>query len=155
LRKRRPFTSATSIRRSIGEGVERAHQIAAVDADVEREVVAGTGWNADEGKVVRESDCGYDGERPVAAGGAERVRAARHRVVDERCEVVVRAQDDHVDAELERPLGEAGARRLAATGLGVDEQHGPPRPIRAVAAGTLHPERPSLGDRRDCSVGGP
>ncbi len=35
------------------------------------------------------SGCGYDGERAVAAGGAERVRAARHRVVDQRCEVVV------------------------------------------------------------------
>ena len=99
---------------AVGEGVERADEIAAVDADVEREVVAGAGWNADERKVVRERGCGHDGERPVAARGAERVRAARHRVVDERCEVVVRAQDDHVDAELARPLGEAGARRLAA-----------------------------------------
>ena len=98
----------------VGERVERADQIAAVDAEVEREVVAGAGGNADERKVVRESGCGHDGERPVAAGDAERVRAARHRVVDERCEVVVRAQDDHVDAALACPLGEAGARRLAA-----------------------------------------
>ena len=64
---------------AVGEGVERAHQIAAVDADVEREVVAGAGGNADERKVVRERGCGHDGERPVAAGGAERVRAAAPR----------------------------------------------------------------------------
>ena len=95
---------------AVGEGVERADQVVAVDADVEREVVAGAGGNADERKVVRESGRGHDGERPVAAGGAERVRAARHRVVDERREVVVRAQDDHVDAALARPLGEPGAR---------------------------------------------
>ena len=33
---------------AVGEGVERADQIAAVDADVEREVVAGAGGDADE-----------------------------------------------------------------------------------------------------------
>ena len=33
---------------AVGERVERADEIAAVDADVEREVVAGAGWNADE-----------------------------------------------------------------------------------------------------------
>src|SRR5580765_1126313 len=33
---------------AFGERVERAHQIAAVDADIEREVVAGTGRNAHE-----------------------------------------------------------------------------------------------------------
>ena len=109
---------------AVGEGFERAHQIAAVDADVEREVVAGAGGNADERKVVRERGCGHDGERPVAAGGAERVRAPRHRGVDERCEVVVGAQDDHLDAELARPLGEAGARRLAAPDLGFTKSTG-------------------------------
>ena len=65
---------------AVGERVERADQIAAVDAEVEREVVAGAGGNADEGKPVRESGCGDDGERPVAAGDAERVRAVRHGV---------------------------------------------------------------------------
>ena len=122
---------------AVGERVERADEIAAVDAEVEREVVAGAGGNADERKPVRECGCGDDGERSVAAGGAERVRAARHGLVDERCEVVVRAQDDHVDAELARPLGEAGARRLAATGLRVDEEHGPPRRIRGRPAGSV------------------
>ena len=139
---------------AVGERVERADQIAAVDADVEREVVAGAGGNADERKAVRESGCGHDGERPVAAGDAERVRAARHGVVDERCEVVVRAQDDHVDAALARPLGEAGARRLAATGPRVDEEHGPLWRIRGRPGAGRHPERRSRSDRRGCSVGG-
>ena len=121
----------------VGERVERADQIVPIDAEVEREVVAGAGGDADEGKPVREGGCSDDGERSVAAGDAERVRAARHRLVDQRCEVVVRAQDDHLDAALARPLGEAGARRLAATGLRVDEQHGLPRRIRAVAAGSV------------------
>ena len=126
---------------AVGEGVERADEIAAVDADVEREVVAGAGGNADERKVVRESGCGDDGERSVAAGGAERVRAAGDRVFDERCEVVVRAQDDHVDAELARPLGEAGARRLAAAGSRVQEEHGPLRWIRGRRSARRHSVR--------------
>ena len=71
----------------VGERVERADQIAAIDAEVEREVVAGAGGDADERKPVRESGCGHDGERSVAAGDPERVRAVRHGLVDERCEV--------------------------------------------------------------------
>ena len=136
---------------AVGERVERADEIAAVDAEVEREVVAGAGGNADERKLVRECGCRDDGERSVAAGDAERVRAARHGVVDERCEVVVRAHDDHVDAALARPLGEAGARRLAAAGPRVDEEHGPPRRITQRAE--RHPERRAAA-RRGCAAGG-
>ena len=133
LRKRRPFTSATSIRRSTPSvnASSEPTRSCAVDAEVEREVVAGAGGNADERKVVREGGRGDDGERAVAAGGAERVGAARHGVVDQRREVVVRAQDDRVDAELARPLGEAGARGLAAAGPRVDEED---RPLRRSAA---------------------
>ena len=69
---------------AVGEGVERADEIVAVDADVEREMVAGAGGNADEREAVRESGCGHDGERSVAAGDPERVRAVRHGLVDER-----------------------------------------------------------------------
>ena len=52
----------------VGERVERADQIAPVDAEVEREVVPGAGGDADEREPVRESGCGHDGERSVAAG---------------------------------------------------------------------------------------
>ena len=113
----------------VGEGVERADEIAAVDADVEREVVAGAGGNADERKHVREASCGHNRERAVASGDSEGVRAVRDRLVDERRKAVPGAEDDHVDAALSRALGEAGARRLAAAGPRVDEQHGPLRPI--------------------------
>ncbi len=64
---------------AVGERVERADQIVAIDAEVEREVVAGAGGNADERKPVRECGCRDDGERAVAAGDAERVGAARRR----------------------------------------------------------------------------
>ena len=70
---------------AVGERVERADQIVAVNAKVEREVVAGAGGNADERKPMRECGCRDDGERPVAAGDAERVRAPRHSLVDQPC----------------------------------------------------------------------
>ncbi len=47
---------------AVVEGVERADEVAAVDAEVEREVVAGSGGNADERKPVRDRGCGHDGE---------------------------------------------------------------------------------------------
>ena len=102
---------------AVGERVERPDQIAAIDAEVEREV-AGAGGDADERKPVWNGCCSDDGERSVAAGDPEHVDAARHSLVDQRCQVVVSAQNDHLDAALARPLGEAGARRLAATGSG-------------------------------------
>ena len=122
--------------------------------DVEREVVAGAGGNADERKHVRESSCGHNRERAVAPGDSEGVRAVRDRLVDERRKAVPGVEDDHVDAALSRALGEAGARRLATAGPRVDEQHGPPRPIGGAEAGMRHPERRSRRDRRGCSLGG-
>ena len=117
-------------------------------------MVAGAGGNADERKPVRERGCGDDGERPVAAGDAERIRAARHGLVDQRCEVVVRAQDDHVDAALARPLGEAGARALPPPDLGLTNSTGRRGGAAAAAAAGRHPERRSRSERRGCSVGG-
>ena len=111
-------------------------EVAAIDAEVEREVVAGAGGNADERKPVCERGCRDDGERSVAAGDAERVRAARHGLVGQRSQGrLVRLHDDHLDSALARPLGETGALGLAAAGLRVDEQHGPLRRIRGFPAG--------------------
>src|SRR6185312_6923187 len=119
-----------SVLYAVDERFERADEIAAVEAHVEREVVAGPSWDADERKVARERGRGHYSERPVAPGGAQCVCAARHRAGDERCEVVVRAQDDHVDAALARRPGEAGARGLTTTGPRVDEERRPPRRAR-------------------------
>ena len=138
---------------AVGQGVERADEIRAVNADVEREVVTGTGGDTDERKLVRERGRGRDGERAVAAGDAERVRAVRHGLVDERREVVAGAQDDHVDAALACPLGEAGARCLAAARPRVDKEHGPLWRICRRPGDGRHAPRRSRSDRRDCSVG--
>jgi hypothetical protein len=64
---------------------------------------------------VPEGGRGDDAERPVAAGHAEHVGAARHGVGNQRGEVVVRAKEGHVDSLLARTLGEIRTRGLAAT----------------------------------------
>ena len=118
-----------------GERVERAEQVVAIDAEIEREVVPCAGRRADERPSVRDGCCGDDSERPVAAGHAERVRAARHGVGDQRGKIVVRAQDNHLDSALARTLGESGTRSLATARPRVDEQHGLLRGIGGSPAG--------------------
>ena len=68
-------------------------------------------------------------ERAVAAGSAERVRTACDCLGGELREVVVRAQDDRVDAKLACPCGEAGTRSFASPGLRIHEENGPPRRV--------------------------
>ena len=94
------------------ERVERAEVVVAVDAEVEREVVAGPGRDARVRQVVRRGDPRDDRLRPVTAGHREPVRAARDRVLDENVEVVAAARAS-------RPRSRARARR-------------PPRPVRSA-----------------------
>jgi hypothetical protein len=54
-----------------------------------------------------------DRKRPIAAGHAERIRAPGYGVVDERRQVLTRAQNDHFDASFPRSLGNCRAHRLA------------------------------------------
>ena len=116
FRKTRPLTSATSIvaRLLVAERIQRADEVMSIDTEIERKAVAGAGGNADQRKPVCRCGCGDDGQRAVAAGDAQRIRAAIDRLPDERYEVVVRAQDDHVDPAVARRGGEVGPRRLAA-----------------------------------------
>ena len=125
----------------VGERVERADQIAAVDAEVEREVVAGAGGNADERKPVRERGCCDDGERPVAAGDAERVRAARNGVATS----AARSSSGRTTIT-SMPRSRARSARPARVALpppdfGLTNEHGPPWRISGLPAGMLHPER--------------
>jgi hypothetical protein len=47
---------------AVGKGGERTDEIVAIDPDVECEVVAGAGWNADEGEIVCNGGRGDHGE---------------------------------------------------------------------------------------------
>ena len=60
----------------VAEGVERADDVVAVEAEVEREVVAGAGRDADERHVGRHGDRRHQGLGAVAAGHADHVGAA-------------------------------------------------------------------------------
>ena len=57
----------------VDEGVEGADDVVAVDPEIEREVVAGTGRDAREGQVVLGCDRGDERLRAVAARGRERI----------------------------------------------------------------------------------
>ena len=95
---------------AVGEGVERADQIAAVDADVEREMVAGARRERRRTEARARERLR---PRPRASRRRRRRRARPRRPQPPGRRArrgVAGPQDDHVDAALARPLGEAGAR---------------------------------------------
>ena len=118
----------------VGERVESADHVVPVHPHVEREVVACAGWNAHKWNAVRSRHCGHDRQRSVAAGHAERVCACRHGFPGQRGQVLARGEDDGLDLLLARPLGDPGARGLAAARPRVDEQYRPARRIGRLSA---------------------
>ena len=65
---------------AVGERVERADDVVAVDAEIEGEVIPGAGGDAHERHVVLRRHPGDQCLRPVAAGHADDVGAPRDRV---------------------------------------------------------------------------
>jgi hypothetical protein len=105
----------------VAERIQRADEVMSIDTEIERKVVPGAGGNAYEGKLAGPCGCGHDGERPVAAGHAERIHPVGHGFIDERCQVLVRTEDAGMDPSLARPLDHPCLRCLAAAGPRVDE----------------------------------
>jgi hypothetical protein len=85
---------------------------------------------------VRRRHRGHDRLRPVAAGHPEGLRAGRCGFADQRGQVLARGEDGGLDPRVACSIGQPGARRLAVTGRGVDEQHGPARRIGGPPAVT-------------------
>ena len=108
---------------AVGERVERAHDVVAVEAEVEREVVARSRRDADVGDVAPGGDRRHERLRAVAAGHPDDLRAARDRALGELEQVIAALQDDRLDAPLAGLGGEVEALGLAAAGLQVDDQH--------------------------------
>ena len=106
----------------VAERIQRADEVMSIETDIERKVVPGAGWNADERKPVGPRRRGRDPERPVATGHAERIRPVGHGFIDEGWQVVVRTEDEGVDPSLARPLDQPCLRCPAAAGPRVDEQ---------------------------------
>lgn len=79
---------------------------------------------------------GHDRQGSVAAGHAERIRAGRHRLADERREALIGAEDDYLDPAFAGTVAEGGAGGRAVAGLRVDEQDRPLRP-RGIRVGVV------------------
>ena len=124
------------------ERVQRADDVVAVDAEVEREVVARAGRDAGERQVVLGGDRRDQGLGPVAARRRERVRAIGHRRADELLEVIARGELDGLDPPRARLGGEIGLERLPASGAGVPDHHRALRPRRRRQLGPDDEEAP-------------
>ena len=93
--------------------------------------------NADEWNAVLLGGRCDDGERPVATGDAECIRAPFDRLTNERRQCPIGADDAHRDPAFARMLRQFRAHSLSAAGRRVDEQHRLSRRIGASPA-TLH-----------------
>ena len=131
---------------AVDERVESADDVVAIDPEVEGEVVARPGGNAG----VRQTRLGGDRRdnrlRAVASGHRQRVGAVRDRAPHQFLEVIVAPEFKRLDTATSRLVGEAKARRLAAAGLWIEEQH------RATGCGgarkdDVNGERPPSGGR--------
>ena len=116
---------------AVDERVEGTDDVVAVDAEIEREVVAGPGRDAGVRQPELGGDRGDDRLRAVPAGHGQPVRAARDGGADQRLEVVTALELDRLDATLAGLLGQREALRFAAAGLRVVEEHRLPRRRRA------------------------
>jgi uncharacterized membrane protein len=79
--------------------------------------------NTDEWKAVLLGGRCDDGERPVATGDAECIRAALDGLTNERRQRPIGADDAHLDPAFARMLRQFRAHGLSAAGRRVDEQH--------------------------------
>jgi hypothetical protein len=111
----------------VGERLERAHHVIAVQAQVECEVIPGSGGHAH----VRHAPAAGHGRhqrlRAVAPGHADHVGAARDRVVGQLEQVIPGLEHDRLDAPPLALLRQPVALGLAAPRLHVHDQHGVPR----------------------------
>ena len=82
----------------IGEGVQRPDHVVAVEAEVEGEVVAGAGRDADERHVGLHGDRRHEGLGPVASRHADHIGPSVDGVLGQLEQVVAGTQHDRLDA---------------------------------------------------------
>ncbi len=100
---------------SVAEGTQPAGRIAGIQTEVSSEVVARSRGYADERQFVRASGGSDDRERAVTTGHPERIRAARHSLIDQAPQVLVAAEFDDLDALLPSAFSYARTRGGAPT----------------------------------------
>ena len=122
---------------AINERVQSTDDVVAVNAEIEREVVAGASRHACVRQPDFGSDLGNDRLRTVPACHCEPVRATLDRATYQRLEVLAGFQLDRLDATLASLLGELEAFGFPATGARIVEQH---RPARRGSVRQIHVE---------------
>jgi hypothetical protein len=120
---------------AINECVECADDVVAVNAEIEREVVAGTGGHACVWQPELGGDRGNDRLRTVPAGHRQAVRAELDRATYEHLKVVAGLQLDRLDPTLSSLLGERKTFCFPATGARIEEEH---RSSRRRGARQIH-----------------
>lgn len=108
---------------AINERIERTDDVVAVNAEIEREVVAGAGGHAGVGQPALGGDLGNDRLRAVPTSHREPVRATLDRAAYEHLKVIAGLQLDRLDPTFPSLLGELEAFRLPATGARIEEKH--------------------------------
>ena len=126
----------------VDERVERADDVIAVYAEIQREVVAGPGWDTRVRKIELGRDRGNHRLRAVAACHRQPVGAAPHGVADELLEVGPPGQLDRFDPTRPRLVCELELLGLPSPGLRVEEE----RRVR---------RRHRVGERDPGDEGGP
>ena len=117
---------------TVDKGIERPDDVVTIDAEVEREVVAGARRDTRERQVVLGRDRGHQCLRAVATRSRERVGAPRDGIEHHLPPVVTGVKLDRFDAPLSCLLVEVRRRRFASTGPRVPKHH---RPSGRGAAG--------------------
>jgi carbamate kinase len=121
---------------AVDQRFEGADDVVAIDAEIEREMVAGPRRHAGVRERVLGCDRRHDRLRPVAARHGERVGSARYRVADELGQVRAGRELAGLDPSCARLGGQPEALGLAAPRPWVVEEHGPLGARRGRECGT-------------------
>ena len=122
--------------------VEGTDHVVAIQAEVQREVVARAGRDHHHRHAVFGGDGGDEGLRSVASGHANGVRSIGDRLASEGPQVVARLENDGPDSTLTARVDQIEPLRLPAAGLQVHDEHSALGRRHRLARGRPGLERP-------------
>ena len=128
----------------VGERVERADDVVPVETEVEGEVVARAGRDADMGDVMPHGNGGDQRLRAITPRHPDDIGTPSHGVFRELAKVVTGPEEQRFDPAFPRLLQQVEALGLPAARLGIDDQHASLRrlkrscvPVRCPPDGSL------------------
>ncbi len=108
---------------TVGERLQARRGVLAVEPEVQREVIAGSRGDHQEGKSVLRGDARHQGLSAVSASDAEKICAVAHRLLGQSGDVDhLPLQQRHLGAEFAGPVGEVELLDLAASRARVHDQ---------------------------------